>query len=251
MKLKDKVVIVTAAAGAGIGQATVRRLAEEGASVVVSDINEKRIKQVTESLKSEGHKAIGAICDVIKADQIEDMVKKTLDEFGRIDILVNDAAREILAPIVDTTEENWDLVMDVCLKGTFLCTKAVLPTMIKQKSGTIINIASVDGYIGSPMGECSYCSAKAGVMAFTRVTAAENGQHGIRANCLAPGFVPNDFLKRIYPPDELKSMEGMSLLGRGAKPEEMASIIAFLASEDASYLTGEVISASAGLCWRY
>jgi 3-oxoacyl-[acyl-carrier protein] reductase len=251
MKLKDKVAIVTAAAGAGIGQATVRRLAEEGASVVVSDINEKRIKQVTESLKSEGHKAIGAICDVIKADQIEDMVKKTLDEFGRIDILVNDAAREILAPIVDTTEENWDLVMDVCLKGTFLCTKAVLPTMIKQKSGAIINIASVDGYIGSTMGECSYCSAKAGVMAFTRVTAAENGQHGIRANCLAPGFVPNDFLKRIYPPDELKSMEGMSLLGRGAKPEEMASIIAFLASEDASYLTGEVISASAGLCWRY
>jgi len=251
MKLKDKVAIVTAAAGAGIGQATARRLAKEGASVVVGDIHEKRINQVTESLKSEGHKAIGAICDVTKWNQIEDMVKKTLDEFGRIDILVNDAAREILAPIVDTTEENWDLVMDVCLKGTFLCTKAVLPTMIKQKSGTIINIASVDGYIGSPMGECSYCSAKAGVMAFTRVTAAENGQHGIRANCLAPGFVPNDFLLKIYPPDELKAMEGMSLLGRGAKPEEMASIIAFLASEDASYLTGEVISASAGLCWRY
>lgn len=251
MRLKDKVAIVTASAGAGIGQATVRRLAQEGASVVVSDIHERRTKEVTESLKSEGHKAIGVLCDVRKWDEIQNMVKETLDAFGRIDILVNDAAREILAPLVDTTEEDWDLVMDVCLKGSFLCTKAVLPTMIKQKSGAIINVASVDGYIGSPMGECSYCSAKAGVMALTRVTAAENGQHGIRANCLAPGFVPNEFLKRIYPPDQLEAMHGMSLLGRGAKPEEMASIIAFLASEDASYMTGEVISASAGLCWRY
>ncbi len=251
MKLENKVAIVTAAAGAGIGQATVRRLAQEGASVVVSDIHERRVKEVTESLKSEGHKAIGVLCNVTNWDQIENMVKETLDAFGQIDILVNDAAREILAPIVDTTVENWDLVMDVCLKGTFLCTKAVLPAMIKQKSGSIINIASVDGYIGSPMGESSYCSAKAGVMAFTRVTAAENGQHGIRANCLAPGLVPNEFLKRIYPPGELEKIEGESLLGRGARPEEMASIIAFLASEDASYLTGEVISASAGLCWRY
>ena len=107
MRLKDRVAIVTAAAGAGIGQATVRRLAQEGASVVVSDIHERRTAEVTDSLKSEGHKAIGVICDVRNWDQIQNMVKDTLDAFGRIDILVNDAAREILAPIVDTKEEDW------------------------------------------------------------------------------------------------------------------------------------------------
>ncbi|MDY6932811.1 MAG: SDR family oxidoreductase [Spirochaetota bacterium] len=250
MGLDGKVAIVTASAGAGIGQAIVRRLAQDGANIVVVDTHERRTKEVTESLKSDGHKAIGVICDVSKSDQVENMTKETLEAFGRIDILVNNAGREVLAPIVETTEENWDLVINVCLKGTFLCTKSVLPTMISQKGGNIVNIASVDGYVGSPVGECSYCSAKAGIMAFTRVTAAEYAQHGVRANCLAPGFVPNPFLERIYSPEMLDAMAKMSVLGRGAKPEEMASIVAFLVSEDSSYLTGEVISASGGLYWR-
>jgi len=250
MDFDNKVAIVTASAGAGIGQAAIRNLAENGASVVVCDINEKRANQVCDRLKAEGHKAISAACDVSNWDLVQSMINKTLDSFGRIDILVNNAAREVLAPIVETTIENWDLVIDVCLKGTFLCTKAVLPTMIEQKSGSIVNIASVDAYIGSFMGECSYCSAKAGVMALTRVTAAENGQYNIRANCVAPGFVPNPFLERIYTPEMLEQMNKMSVIGRGAKPEEMANVISFLASEKASYLTGEVISASGGLYWR-
>lgn len=248
-RLDGKVGIVTAAAGAGIGQATVRALAKNGASVVVTDIHEKRTMEVAESLKSEGFKAIGVPCDVTKWDQIQNVVSKTLEEYGRIDILVNDAAREILAPIVNTTEENWDLVIDVCLKGTFLCTKAVLPTMQKQASGSIVNISSVDGYIGSPVGECAYCSAKAGVMAFTRVTAAENGSYKVRANCIAPGVVPNVFLEKIYPKEALQAMEGMSILGRGAQPEEIANIAVFLASDEASYVTGAVINASAGMYW--
>lgn len=250
MKLKEKVAIVTASAGAGIGQATAGRMAKEGASIVISDIHERRIRETTESLKSEGHDAIGIVCDVSQWDQIQSMVQQTLDHYGRIDILVNNAARELLAPIVDMTEENWDIVMNVSLKGTFLCTKAVLPTMISQKSGSIINISSIAGYIGSPMGESAYCSAKAGVMAFTRVAASEMASHGIRVNCIAPGFVPNPFLERIYTPEMLDSLSKMSPLGRGAKPDEMASIAAFLASDDASYITGEVVNASGGAYWR-
>ena len=250
MRLKGKVAIVTASAGAGIGQATARRLAREGANIVISDIHERRVREIAEKMKSEGYAAIGVVCDVSVSTQVKNMVRETLDAYGRIDVLVNNAAREILSPIVDTTEENWDLVMDVCLKGTFLCTKAVLPTMIGQKTGSIVNISSVAAYLGSPMGESSYCAAKAGIIAFTRVTAAENARHGIRSNCLAPGFVPNPFLERIYTKEMLDTMARMSALGRGGTPEEMASIVAFLASEDASYVTGEVINASAGMYWR-
>lgn len=250
MKLDGKVAIVTASAGAGIGQATARRLAKDGASVVITDTHERRTGEVTERLKSEGFKAIGLICDVSKSDQVQNLVDRTLEAFGRIDILVNNAAREILSPIVDMTEETWDLVVNVCLKGTFLCTKAVLPTMINQKSGNIVNISSVAAYIGSPMGEGAYCASKAGVIAFTRVTAAEHAKYGIRANCVAPGFVPNPFLERIYTQEMLDAMAKMSPLGRGASPDEMASIIAFLVSEDASYVTGEIINASAGMYWR-
>jgi 3-oxoacyl-[acyl-carrier protein] reductase len=250
MKLKDRVAIVTASAGAGIGKATAWRLAKEGASVVISDTHEKRIKEVTESMQAEGHRAIGVVCDVSRWEQVQAMVGRTLDAFGQIDILVNNAARELLSQIVDMTEENWDLVMNVCLKGTFLCTKAVLPTMIGQRSGSIINLSSVAAYVGSSMGESSYCAAKAGVIALTRVTAAENAKYGIRANCVAPGFVPNPFLERIYTKEMLDAMAKMSPLGRGARPEEMASIVAFLASDDASYITGEVVNASAGMYWR-
>jgi len=250
MKLKDRVVIVTASAGAGIGKATAWRLAKEGASVVISDTHEKRIKEVTESMQAEGHRAIGVVCDVSRWEQVQAMVGRTLDAFGQIDILVNNAARELLSQVVDMTEENWDLVMNVCLKGTFLCTKAVLPTMIGQRSGSIINLSSVAAYVGSSMGESSYCAAKAGVIALTRVTAAENAKYGIRANCVAPGFVPNPFLERIYTKEMLDAMAKMSPLGRGARPEEMASIVAFLASDDASYITGEVVNASAGMYWR-
>ena len=250
MRLKGKVGIVTASAGAGIGQAAVRALAKEGACVVVTDAHERRTKEVVESIKSEGHKAIGMPCDVRKWERVQMVVKRTLEEFGRIDILVNNAGREILAPIVDTKEEDWDLVMDVCLKGTFLCTKAVLPTMIKQGGGSIVNISSIDGWIGSTMGECAYCSAKAGVMAFTRVTAAENAKYNIRANCIAPGFVPNPFLERVYSKEALERMAGASLLGRAATPQEIANIVVFLVSDEASYITGEAINASGGMYFR-
>ena len=249
MRLSGKVGIVTASAGAGIGQATIRALAREGASVVVSDVHERRTKEVSESLIAEGHQAMGIVCDVSKWDQVESMVKQTLDAFGRIDILVNNAAREIIAPIVDTTEENWDLIMDVCVKGTFFCTKAVLPTMISQKSGAIVNMASVDAYIGNPIGECAYCTAKAGITGFTRVTAAEGAQHNIRANAIAPGVVPNPYLEKVYPKEVLQAMENMSLFKRGATPEEIANIVLFLVSDEASYVTGVVVNASAGMHW--
>lgn len=250
-RLDGKVAIVTASAGAGIGQATVKKLALEGAKVVVTDIHERRVGETLESLKSLGHEAIGVLCDVSKWEQVQNLVSETIKAFGRVDVLVNNAAREILGPIVDYKEEDWDLVMNVCVKGTFFCTKAVLPHMFKQGSGSIVNVSSVDAYIGSPVGECSYCSAKAAILAFTRVTAAEAAaaSSNIRANAVAPGFVPNPFLERIYPKETLEMMANLSVFHRGARPEEIANVIAFLASDEASYVTGEVINASAGLYW--
>lgn len=249
MRLEGKVAIVTASAGAGIGQAIIRKYAEEGASVVVTDIHEKRVNGIVEDLKGHGKKAIGVLCDVSVWDQVENLVKQTLDAFGRIDILVNNAAREVIAPIIETTEENWDLIMDVGLKGTFFCTKAVLPTMMNQKSGSIVNMSSVDGYVGNPMGECAYCASKAGIMAFTRSTAAEGAPYNIRANAIAPGFIPNPFLRKVYTPEMLEMMESISVLKRGGKPEEIANIATFLVSDEASYVTGIVLNASAGGYW--
>ncbi|MDY6853112.1 MAG: SDR family NAD(P)-dependent oxidoreductase [Thermodesulfobacteriota bacterium] len=248
MRLKGKVAIVTASAGAGIGQAAVRAMAKEGANVVVADIHEKRTNTVAEEIKAEtGLDTLGILCDVSVQEQVDNMVKQTLDKFGKIDVLVNNAGREILSPVKDMTDEQWDLVMDVCLKGTFRCCRAVLPTMIEKKSGSIINISSVAGWIGSDTGEAHYCAAKAGVMALTRCLAKETAPDGIRANAIAPGLIMNEFLRRIYPPDFFEMAKPLIPLGREGKPEDIASAIVFLASDESSYMTGETMCVSGGM----
>ncbi len=247
MKLKGKVAIVTASAGAGIGQAAVRALADEGANIVVSDIHEERTMGLAAEIKSKtGLETLGVVCDVSKQDQISNLINKTLEKFGKIDVLVNNAAREILAQIKDMTNEQWDTVMDVALKGTFQCCRAVLPTMIEQKSGSIINISSVAGWIASDHGESHYCAAKAGVMAFTRCLAQEVSKYGIRANTIAPGLIMNDFLKRIYPAEFFEETVKKIPVGRAGKPEDIANAIVFLASDDSSYMAGETMSVCGG-----
>ena len=247
MRLKGKVAIVTASAGAGIGQAAVRALAAEGANVVVSDMHEGRTNGLASEIKSDtGLETLGVVCDVSQQDQVANLIDKTLEKFGRIDILVNNAAREILAQVKDMTNEQWDTVMDVALKGTFQCCRAVLPTMIKQKSGSIINIASIAGWIASDHGESHYCAAKAGVMAFTRCLAQEVSKHGIKANSIAPGLIMNDFLKRIYPPEFFEEAIKKIPVGRAGKPEDIANAIVFLASDESSYMIGESMSVCGG-----
>lgn len=243
--LEGKVAIVTASAGAGIGLATARRFAEEGADVVISDVHERRIGEAVAAMKADyGREFLGVVADVAKPDQVAAMVQSTLDRYGKIDVLVNNAARNILSPVAEMTDEVWHTTIDVVLTGTFFCTRAVLPHMLERGTGNIVNLSSAAGW-GNAANQAHYAAAKAGVMGFTRAVAAEVARRGVRVNAVAPSFSPNPFLERIYPPEQLKSMAEHALLGRGAEPVEIANVILFLVSDLGSYMTGEVLSVSA------
>src|SRR2546430_4504826 len=165
MLLKDRVALITAGAGAGIGHAVAMRFLEEGANVVVTDAHPRRTPEVAQELsKKFGREVMGVVVDVTHRDQVEDAVKKTVDRFGRVDILFNNAGINKLEPIWELKDETWDLVLNVCLRGTFWTIRAVLPHMIKQGKGVIVNMASAAGWIASAGGEAPYCAAKAGVM---------------------------------------------------------------------------------------
>lgn len=247
MKLKDRVAVVTAAAGAGIGQAVARKFAEEGAQVVISDTHARRVREVAlEMSKDYGREVPAYTVDVTQREQVEVMVASTLERFGRIDILFNNAGINKLEPVWEMSDETWNLVLGVCLTGTFYVTRAVLPHMIKQRKGAIVNMASVAGWIASGDGQAHYCAAKAGVMAFTRSVAAEAGRFGVRANAVAPGVIYNEFLNRIYPAHYFEERKTRAILERLGEPAEVASLALFLASDDSAYITGEVFCISGG-----
>ena len=247
MKLKDRVAVVTAAAGAGIGQAVARKFAEEGAQVVISDAHGRRVQEVAAKISKEYGREVPAYAvDVTRRDQVEAMVAGTVERFGRIDILFNTAGINKLEPVWEMSDETWNLVLGVCLTGTFYVSRAVLPHMIKQQKGVIINMASVAGWIASGDGQAHYCAAKAGVMAFTRSVAAEAGRFGVRANAIAPGVIYNEFLTRIYPPGYFEERKHRAILGRLGEPPEVANLALFLASDDSAYITGEVFCISGG-----
>jgi len=242
--LEGQVAIVTAAAGAGIGQATARRFAEEGAEVVITDAHARRVEETADALRKEfGRDFLGLEVDVTNVEQVNTMVQAALDRYGRIDILVNNAARNILSPVRDMPDETWHTVINVCLNGTFYCTRAVLPPMLERKTGKIVNLASVVGWEAA-VDQAAYAAAKAGIMAFTRAVAAEVAGAGIRVNAVAPSFSPNPFLERIYPKEMLEAFERREMFGRGADPGEIANVILFLVSDLSSYMTGEVLSVS-------
>lgn len=250
-RLEGKVALVTGAAGAGIGQAVARRFALEGATVLVSDAHPERPLAVAEELASDhGVDTLGMTVDVRKTEQVQGMVDAALERWGRIDVLHNNVGINKLMPIWELDEETWDFVQDVCLKGAFRTMRAVLPAMIEQGSGAIVNMASIAGYIGSTMGEATYCAAKAGVMGLTRAAAAELGPKGVRVNAIAPGLIWNPFLERIYPPGELQKMVEPAALGRAGQPEEVAALSLFLASDESRYITGEVHTISGGLYYK-
>jgi 3-oxoacyl-[acyl-carrier protein] reductase len=246
--LEGRVAIVTAAAGAGIGQAVARRFAEEGAQVVLTDAHARRVQELAEAMgKDFGREFLGLEVDVTNVDQVQGMLRTTLDRHGQIDILVNNAGINRLEPVWEMSDETWNLVIGVNLTGTFHCTRAVLPHMIERKKGAVVSLSSTAGWIGSDEGEAHYCAAKAGIQGFTRAVAAEVGRFGVRINAIAPGLIYNPFLERIYPPEFFQRIAQRTPLGRVGEPPDIASLATFLASDQSSYITGEVFCISGGM----
>ncbi|MGH7915854.1 MAG: SDR family NAD(P)-dependent oxidoreductase [Candidatus Binataceae bacterium] len=247
MLLDGRIAIVTAAAGAGIGRAVATRFLEEGAQVVVTDAHPRRTLEVAAELSKQfGREVPGHVIDVTRREQIEAAVAQTIAQFGRIDILFNNAGINKLQALWECTDETWDLVINVCLRGTFWMMRAVLPRMIKQGKGAIVNMASAAGWIAAGDGEAPYCAAKAGVMGLTRAASAEVARKGIRVNAIAPGVIFNQFLERIYPPKMFEMEKKRNPLGRLGEPLDVANLALFLASDLSSYITGEVVSISGG-----
>jgi 3-oxoacyl-[acyl-carrier protein] reductase len=244
--LDGKVVVVTAAAGTGIGSATARRCLEEGASVVLSDAHERRLNETSEQLASEvgGPDRVHALaCDVRDESQVGALYDGAVARFGRIDVAVHNAGLGGTVPLVEMTDEQWSTVLDITLTGTFRCTRAALKRLLPQKSGVIVNNASVLGWRAQP-GQAHYAAAKAGVMALTRCAAAEAAPAGVRVNAVSPSLAEHPFLNRAIPDEDLAVLRRRELFGRGAETWEVANVIVFLASDYSSYLSGEVISVS-------
>ncbi len=242
MRLKDRVAIVTGAAS-GIGLASARRFLDEGARVAVVDIGAERVEAACRELG--GERLAGYVVDVTDRPAIDAMVAGLVARWGRIDVLVNNAGVTRDARLVKMTEAQFDQVIAVNLKGVFECTQAVAPTMIAQRSGVVINVSSVVGLYGN-FGQTNYAASKAGVIGFTRTWARELGPHGVRAVAVCPGFVETPILATI-PPPVMQSLVSRVPLGRLARPEEIAAVYAFLASDDASYVNGAVIEVSGGI----
>ncbi|MEX0663651.1 MAG: SDR family oxidoreductase [Acidimicrobiia bacterium] len=242
--LADKVVVVTAAAGTGIGFATAKRCAEEGATVVISDHHERRLGEAAEKLGEVcGTVPLSVVCDVRDDDQVTRLVDDALSAHRRIDVMVNNAGLGGTADLVNMTDEEWSGVLDVTLNGTFRCTRAVLRHMLSRGAGVIVNNASVLGW-RAQAGQAHYAAAKAGVMALTRCAALEAAPHGVRVNAVAPSLAMHPFLAKTTTDELLAELTEREAFGRPAEPWEVANVIVFLASDYSSYMTGEIVSVS-------
>jgi 3-oxoacyl-[acyl-carrier protein] reductase len=243
--LSGSSVLVTGAAGTGIGFATARRCAEEGARVAITGRDKDRVEAAADALAElVGQRPLPIRCDITVEADVQGMIETAAVGLDGIDVLVNNAAVGGMAPVVDMTDEQWDTVVDTTLKGTFRCTRAALRHMLPRGRGVIVNNASVVGW-RSPAGMGHYSAAKAGVMALTRSSALEVASSGVRINAVAPTLVAHDELGSKMPPGAMEQLGAQQVLGRAAEPDEIANVIVFLASDLSSYLTGEVISVSA------
>ena len=243
MRLKDKVAIITGSAR-GIGQATAWKFAAEGAKVVVCDLERKGVDEVVSQIIAAGGQAIGFTVNVTDKASIAAMVKGVIDKHGRIDVLVNNAGIVDDAMFRKMSDEQFERVIDINLKGTYNCARAVVDIMIAQNAGVILNASSVVGLYGN-FGQTNYAASKFGVIGMAKTWARELGRKGIRANAVCPGFVETTILKSI-PQKVMQAMIDRVPLGRLAKPEEIANTYAFLASDEASYINGAVIEVSGG-----
>ncbi len=244
MDLKGKIAIVTGAAQ-GIGKVIALGLAKCGADIAVSDINEDSLSSAVKEIEALGRKAIAVKMDVSSLKDCEEMVKKTIDAFGKVDILINNAGITRDTVLLRMKEEQWDQVIQVNLKGTFNCTKAVIRSMFKQKSGKIINISSVTGAMGNA-GQANYSASKAAVMGFTKSIAREYAHCGITVNAVAPGFIKTAMTDAI-PEKDRDAMISIIPAKRLGLPEDVADTVCFLASDMANYITGQVIHINGGM----
>jgi len=229
----------------GIGQATALKFAREGAKVVVCDLTPELIEETVKMIRAEGGDAIGANVDVRDMQSIRRMVDQTLSTFGRIDVLVNNAGIVKDAQLKNMTDEQFDLVIDINLKGVYNCTRAVVDTMLQQQSGVILSTSSVVGIYGN-FGQTNYAATKGAVISMTKTWAKELGRKGIRANAVCPGFIGTTILNSM-PERVLHAMEEKVPLGRLGKPEEIADAFAFLASDEASYINGAILEVGGGV----
>jgi len=238
--LAGRTVLVTAAAGTGIGYATAERCKQEGARVAISDRHERRLAEAAEKL---GDDVLAVPCDVTRDDQVQRLFDAVVDGFGHLDVLVNNAGLGGTATVAEMTDEQWHSVLDVTLTGTFRCTRAALRHMMPRGRGAIVNNASVVGWRAQE-GQAHYAAAKAGVMALTRCSALEAARSGVRVNAVAPSLALHPHLAKVTTQELLDELVEREAFGRAAEPWEVANVIVFLASDYASYLVGEVISVS-------
>ncbi|PPE69106.1 3-oxoacyl-ACP reductase FabG [Caldimonas thermodepolymerans] len=244
MRLKDRVAVITGAAN-GIGLATARKFADEGAILVLCDVQQEALDRALAGLLPRSPQSSAHRVDVTKRAEVDAMVQAVLARHGRIDVLVNNAGITRDARLQKMTEEQFDQVIDVNLKGVFHCTQAVVGPMLERGSGVILNASSVVGLYGN-FGQTNYAATKAGVIGFTRTWARELGPKGIRVNAVCPGFIATDILSTI-PEKVLERMRESCWLHRLGQPEEIANIYAFLASDEASYVNGVALEASGGM----
>lgn len=243
--LQGKVVLVTAAAGTGIGSTTARRALLEGADVVVSDFHERRLNETREDLAALGLGKVGAVvCDVTSTAAVDNLITETVQQAGRLDVLVNNAGLGGQTPVIDMTDDEWDRVVNVTLTSVMRATRAALRYFRDvDHGGVIVNNASVLGW-RAQHSQSHYAAAKAGVMALTRCSAIEAVEYGVRINAVSPSIARHKFLEKTSSAELLDRLAGDEAFGRAAEPWEIATTIAFLASDYSSYLTGEVISVS-------
>jgi NAD(P)-dependent dehydrogenase (short-subunit alcohol dehydrogenase family) len=243
MRLERKVALVTGA-GNGIGEATARRLAREGAIVVANDVDVEQARAVVAALRKEGARAVAVAADVTRHADVEAMMRQVVSELGRIDVLINNAGINRDAMSHKMTEEQWDQVLSVNLKGTFLCAQAALTRMRERGWGRVVNTSSV-GSLGN-IGQANYAASKAGVIGLTRTLALEYAKYGITVNCVAPGPVMTRMLAGV--PEAIREkIVARVPVGRIARPDEIAGVHAFLASDDAAYITGQVLFVDGGI----
>ncbi|CDO36229.1 SDR family oxidoreductase [Novosphingobium sp. KN65.2] len=243
--LKGKTVVVTAAAGTGIGFSAAKRAAEEGARLLISDFHERRLGEAADRIADEVGCARPAtfVCDVTSEEAVQGLRDGALAALGKVDVLINNAGLGGEVSVVDMTDEQWSRVLDVTLTSLFRMTRAFLPSMYAQKSGVMVNNASVLGW-RAQKGQAHYAAAKAGVMAFTRCAAVEAADHGVRINAVAPSLAMHPFLAKVTTEEALAELVKKEAYGRPAEVWEVANVMMFLASDLSSYMTGEIVPVS-------
>lgn len=244
MNVKDKVTIITGA-GSGIGRGTALLFGREGAKVVVADVNEKGGEETANEIRKNGGEAFFARLDVSNREQVKNVVQETIKKYGRIDVLINNAGIIQDALVVKMTEEQWDRVINIDLKGPFNCIQAVVGSMIEQGSGEILNVSSIVGLYGN-IGQINYAAAKSGLIGMTKTLAKELGKKGIRVNAIAPGFIVTPMTSGI-PEKILEMMKEKTPLKRLGQVEDVANTLLFLASDEAGFINGAVITVDGGL----